>query len=212
MKYWVAARETGDFIESFDTYEEAVSAISRYEDEDRANGDYAPDFYEVEDEDHNRLEAKKYTPGAYRLYETADNGQTFLVLEEKETGRYLPFDWGLSDEETEAVASKFYEQGLTQDDYNSDEWFNDDLRDVFPFCEEVQKPECDDLEIRILMADKYTRAEAVKSLSMGTEVYEDLEQLAKDFDVTVEEIREGRVEDLRIVRYAGKEYGLAIAH
>lgn len=61
MKYWVAARETGDFIESFDTYEEAVSEISRYEAEDEACGDYTPDFYEVEDEDHNRLEAKKYT-------------------------------------------------------------------------------------------------------------------------------------------------------
>lgn len=155
---------------------------------------------------------KKYTATDYRLYETADNGQTFLVLEEKETGRYLPFDWGLSDEETEAVARKFYEQGLMQDTFNADEWFNDDLRDVFPFWEEVQKPERDDLCVRVLMADGYTRQEAVKALtgSVHTEVWYDVEELAEAFDTTPEAIRNGEEEDLHVVTLDGHEYGVQV--
>lgn len=40
-------RETGTYIDQFVTREEAEAAIARYEAEDRTNGDYEPDFYEV---------------------------------------------------------------------------------------------------------------------------------------------------------------------
>lgn len=67
-------------------------------------------------------------------------------------------------------------------------------------------------EIAILMDYGYTRSEAIKSINFGTEIYDDIEQLAEDFDVTVDEIRSGKVEDLHIVKYDGTEYGLAISH
>lgn len=52
FKYWTADRETGTFIDCFDTIEEAKMAIKEYEAEDKANGDYSYDFYKVVDEDH----------------------------------------------------------------------------------------------------------------------------------------------------------------
>lgn len=44
---WTRDREAGNKIESFATENEAYEAITRYEEEDRENGDYTPDFYEV---------------------------------------------------------------------------------------------------------------------------------------------------------------------
>nr|DAF79765.1 MAG TPA: YaiA protein [Caudoviricetes sp.] len=52
MKYYTADRETGTFIEEFNSYEEALDAISNYEQEDKNNGDYEENFYSVVDESH----------------------------------------------------------------------------------------------------------------------------------------------------------------
>ena len=54
--YYTASRESGDFIEGFETYEEAVRAIEGYEQMDKDDGIFKPDFYEVEDIDHCRVE------------------------------------------------------------------------------------------------------------------------------------------------------------
>lgn len=50
--YYTADRETGTLIEGFKTLDDARKAIARYEDEDRADDIYTPDFYDVVDEDH----------------------------------------------------------------------------------------------------------------------------------------------------------------
>lgn len=47
MKYWTRDREAGNKIEFFRTKEEAEAAIIAYEEEDRREGSYEPDFYEV---------------------------------------------------------------------------------------------------------------------------------------------------------------------
>ena len=52
MKIFTADRETGTFIEEFATVEEARKAIKAYEDEDKAEGIFEEDFYDVVDEDH----------------------------------------------------------------------------------------------------------------------------------------------------------------
>ena len=52
MNYWTADKETGTFIDAFDTIEEALEAIEKYEEEDRENGDYTEDFYDVVDDNH----------------------------------------------------------------------------------------------------------------------------------------------------------------
>lgn len=49
--YIIRDREAGNFIAEFDSREEAEAILRRWEDEDRLDGIYEPDFYEiVEDE------------------------------------------------------------------------------------------------------------------------------------------------------------------
>ena len=43
-------REAGNFIDSFDSYEKAFTALNEYEAEDRAEGIYVPEFYEIVEE------------------------------------------------------------------------------------------------------------------------------------------------------------------
>lgn len=53
MKYYTAAKETGTFIDEFETLEfetleDAIQAIRNYEKEDISNDCYEEDFYEIE--------------------------------------------------------------------------------------------------------------------------------------------------------------------
>lgn len=66
--------------------------------------------------------------------------------------------------------------------------------------------------IAVMMEDGFTRDEAIASLKRGTTVYTDLEQMAADFETTVDEIRAGNAEDLDLIVYDGIEYGIAICH
>lgn len=52
MKFYTSDRETGTFIEAFDTYQEALDEIKKYEQEDKQNGEYEEDFYSIVDENH----------------------------------------------------------------------------------------------------------------------------------------------------------------
>lgn len=47
-KYILQDREAGNFIDAFDSLEEAEKALSEYEEEDKKDGNYTPDFYEIE--------------------------------------------------------------------------------------------------------------------------------------------------------------------
>lgn len=53
-KYYTADRETGTFIEGFNSYKEAKTAIADYLilDELESPETYDPDFYVIVDEDH----------------------------------------------------------------------------------------------------------------------------------------------------------------
>ena len=46
-KYIIQDSETGTFIDQFDTYQEAQKELERYEKEDKQEGTYTPDFYEI---------------------------------------------------------------------------------------------------------------------------------------------------------------------
>lgn len=52
MKVYTADRETGTFIKEFESVKEAKEAIRNYEEEDKADGIYEADFYDVVDENH----------------------------------------------------------------------------------------------------------------------------------------------------------------
>ncbi len=67
-------------------------------------------------------------------------------------------------------------------------------------------------EIAILMEHGYTESEALESLNMGTIVSDELEEIALLYGVTVDEMREGIVEDLSIVKHDGIEYAIGICH
>lgn len=46
-KYIIRDREAGNEIDEFDTMEEAQEELARYEEIDKMDGDYTPDFYEI---------------------------------------------------------------------------------------------------------------------------------------------------------------------
>lgn len=45
--YVIRDREAGNEIDEFETMEEAFEELARYEEIDKMNGDYTPDFYEI---------------------------------------------------------------------------------------------------------------------------------------------------------------------
>lgn len=48
-RYQTICRETGTFIDEFDTIDQAKQEIESYEKEDVENGWYEPEFYEIYD-------------------------------------------------------------------------------------------------------------------------------------------------------------------
>lgn len=46
-RYIVRIAQSGDELEEYGTLEEAIECIKRFEDEDRDEGNYERDFYEV---------------------------------------------------------------------------------------------------------------------------------------------------------------------
>lgn len=57
MKFYTSDREAGNRIEIFNTVEEAREAIKRYEEEDKLNKCFSPDFYAIEDENYITIES-----------------------------------------------------------------------------------------------------------------------------------------------------------
>lgn len=51
MKYILRDREAGNTIAEFATQEKAELALQEYEEEDKQDGTYEPDFYEIIKED-----------------------------------------------------------------------------------------------------------------------------------------------------------------
>lgn len=51
MKYYTADKETGTIIDEFDTLEEAIAEIKKYEEIDKIEGTYEDEFYDVVNED-----------------------------------------------------------------------------------------------------------------------------------------------------------------
>ena len=55
MKIYVSNRETGTFIEEVATIEAGKNLIKEYEADDKKNGIYEPDFYDIVDDEHISL-------------------------------------------------------------------------------------------------------------------------------------------------------------
>lgn len=49
---YVACRETGDFIEMVNSVNAGKNLINEYEEQDKENGVYTEDFYDIVDENH----------------------------------------------------------------------------------------------------------------------------------------------------------------
>lgn len=56
MKMYTADRETGTFIEEVKTLKEGRDLIALYEEEDKREGTYTEDFYDIVDENHVSVE------------------------------------------------------------------------------------------------------------------------------------------------------------
>lgn len=52
LKIYTANRETGSFIEEIDNIDDGLALIREYEAEDKKDGTYTPNFYDIVDEDH----------------------------------------------------------------------------------------------------------------------------------------------------------------
>ena len=59
MMYTIRDREAGNKIDSFDTMEEAMETLKAYEEEDRKDGSYTENFYEIIEEPQTRLDEFK---------------------------------------------------------------------------------------------------------------------------------------------------------
>lgn len=55
IKFFTADRETGTIIDWFSSIEEAQKAIEEYEEEDKKDGTYTANFYDIVDESHKSL-------------------------------------------------------------------------------------------------------------------------------------------------------------
>lgn len=55
MRYWTRDREAGNKIESFATLEEAREAIKGYEEQDKKDRTFEADFYEIYDEEEEKI-------------------------------------------------------------------------------------------------------------------------------------------------------------
>ena len=66
---WTASRETGDLIEQCDSITQAEVRIDEYEETDKADETYEPNFYEIVNEEHERItkttEAQKRASAKY---------------------------------------------------------------------------------------------------------------------------------------------------
>ena len=51
-KMYVAFAQSGDFIDEVESIEEGKAYIEQLEAEDRENGNFEPDYYEIESEEH----------------------------------------------------------------------------------------------------------------------------------------------------------------
>lgn len=54
MKYVIRDREAGNKIGLFDTLEEARKALAEFEEEDKKDGVYVADFYEIYDRENEK--------------------------------------------------------------------------------------------------------------------------------------------------------------
>lgn len=55
-KLFVADREAGNIIEEVKSIEEGKALIAKYEEQDKADGTYEENFYNIVDEEHNTVE------------------------------------------------------------------------------------------------------------------------------------------------------------
>lgn len=60
MKYYVADRETGNFMEEVKNINEGIEIIKQFEEEDKANDCYEENYYEVVDEEHHTVYSDYY--------------------------------------------------------------------------------------------------------------------------------------------------------
>lgn len=56
MKFYTADRETGTFIDEVKTIEEGLELIKQYEEDDKEEGAYQEDFYDIVDENHCHID------------------------------------------------------------------------------------------------------------------------------------------------------------
>ena len=57
-KIFVADKETGTFITEVETVDEGFDKIKEFEEMDKAEGNYTPDFYDIVDEEHVSINAE----------------------------------------------------------------------------------------------------------------------------------------------------------
>lgn len=78
FKYWTADRETGTFIDCFDTVVGAKEAIKQYEAADQTDGTFQPNFYDIVDANHMHVECWEWewyyvdSIGFKRIWEEED--------------------------------------------------------------------------------------------------------------------------------------------
>ncbi len=105
-KYYTADRETGTIIDEFKTIALALEAIDDYEEQDREDGTYEPNFYDIVDEDHCHVDQF----GWYLVDQTGyDRWETRLDAETQEDAiAEAKSEWECMSEHDRNRAKEFY--------------------------------------------------------------------------------------------------------
>lgn len=121
-KYKTACKETGTTIDEFNTLEQAEQAISDYEQEDKANGCYTPDFYTIVIIVVKRLEIIYTTAKVVEVELDGDMDEDAIHDEALETAR-LWLDGRAEGKLIRTIVSEPTIQEATLDDYTDVELY-----------------------------------------------------------------------------------------
>lgn len=88
---YVACRETGDFIEMVDSVNAGKNLINEYEKQDKENGVYTENFYDIVDENHCSINNM--------MFADYDNNRYFKIISNNNSGLNECEEYHIEDDE-----------------------------------------------------------------------------------------------------------------
>lgn len=92
-KYIIRDREAGNIIEQVSTRKEAETVLKKFEEEDKQDGNYTEDFYEIVEESPEISEIVRNMTDMNRSAFAKKYGIPYRTIDDWDAGRRNPSDW-----------------------------------------------------------------------------------------------------------------------